>query len=455
MLGASIGLAIDKGLNNPTWWTVIAIITLVLHTVNFYHGKTAALFDVNELIRSDARPIVRVSSVLANTLLFLVFCGMAAKITNPYAIVIGELCLRVIDMGIVGAQLRLFDKSPGKTALDPDVTEQLWYWQKMNLLVFIVFGAIAIGLHYVPVPAQYPIVVSVFSALVAVDLIREYTTYSRNYFATINDWDILSQRWDRLQGELGDLFRQRILHPFVTKILASEQSSIVVDLGAGNGCTARWIADHNPSVSFVLAIDRSERLLELATMYEARKSRGLQYVAEEIDSILPTRMMAALRRVRVTHSQRVTFISLFGAQDCDDTTQFFRNMKLMALPGDLLLLIFETPASFDPNSSHTTTVRTWKWSLNPNERIQVVSWLPVAEGSPSSVAATQGLDSGEIITTTTRLRLAADFQALGDSHGFSAEGSDSVPFHGARDTPALMAYVRSPKFAYLLLRRMK
>ena len=447
MLGTSIGLAIDRGVEHASIWVTLAIVALVLHAVNFYHGKTVAFYDINELIRTDARPMLRGTLVVFNALLFLVFCVMAARIYREDFIIWGEIALRAIDIVGVAAQQRLFDRSPGSRDLRGDLRAQLKFWQVMNFCVLLWFVVVMLGLF--PAVPRYPLVAGSFFVIVAIDLYVEYTAYSGNYFRSLRDWNALAERWDRMQGLHGDRYRVEIIHPFVREFVVGTAGQTVVDLGSGNGCTARWLAAKVDVA--VLGFDSSRALLDIAGLYQAAAvgKNNVKFVEGAIDSLDPQPLIRAVTDTRSASGPRLAFVSLFGAQDCADLCRFFTNLKELMKAEERVLLIFESLASFDPNATHSVTVRTWKYSWNDREKIQVVSWLPVATTNPTSVFAGSADDPSTIISLITHQRNADDFISVASPLGFRAVRCGPIPFTLEPTTPQQLAYRRQPKFEYL------
>jgi SAM-dependent methyltransferase len=449
MLGASIGFAIQSGLSDPSAWTLVAIVFLVLHAVNFYHGKTVGLHDVNELIRTDARPVVRGTLLLYNTSLFLTFCVMAARVEDPFYIVWGEVAVRVLDIIGVAAQLRWGDRSPGRRRIGEVVRRQLHYWQTMNITFLVIFIGLAWGLPRLQEAWRYPIVVSVLVVMVAIDLVLDYTMYSGNYFRRLGDWDALAERWDRLQGRYGDSFRSAIIHPFVEAWLLEAGATRAVDLGSGNGCTARWLAERRGLP--VLGLEVAERLVDIANLYPVEEpAPAIQYQVASIDARDNRQLVDHVARFRGDTDAPMAFVSLFGAQDCASLDTFFRNVSRLMRPGERLLVVYETAESFDPSERHTSTVRTWKYSWRLSERLQVVSWLPVRHTNPTSVYAGGGsFDSEDVISTVTHFRTPEDYEKNALAVGLEKVRSGTIRLEDRPSTPSELEYTRVPRFGYL------
>ena len=447
MLGASIAFAIQDGLTVTTPMSVLAIIALVLHAVNFYHGKTIALQDVNELVRSDARPIVRGTLLFFNTVLFLTFCIMAEKIEDARYVAWGEVALRLLDFAGVASQLRYGDRSPGARSIAAPVRNQLRFWQAMNVGSALLFGGLLAALPHLDPATGYRVVIAAFAAMVALDLGVEYTAYTGNYFQQLADWGHLAERWDRLEGEYGDQYRTEILHPFVEDWIRAAKARCAVDLGSGNGCTARWVA-HRAGVR-VLGVEHAPAMVDLAELYEAATPRSVRYRLASIDTPAGTELAEDVRHLRGAEPDgAVAFYSLFGAQDCADLAQFFTTLSTLMNTGERALIVFETDSSFDPSAAHSMTIRTWKYSLRAGERMQIVSWLPAHTTNPTSLFATAGPDRDEVISVVTRFRTSADYTRAAGQAGFLLRSRGHVELPRRPVTPAELRYSRTPKFEF-------
>jgi SAM-dependent methyltransferase len=439
MLGASIALAIDAGTTGESVWVLIAIVVLVLHAVNFYHGKMLA-FDEVRATEVEARPIVRSTLLLSN-------------VTDPVFLAAGEVGLRAVDIAIVGSDLRIGDRIASVRSMLPSLREQLRYWQMMNIVALVDFGAILAAMAYLPAGARYPLVVSVLALLVVVDLAIEYWGFRSNYFQHRDDsWNMLAERWDRLQGEYGDVYRSRVIHPYLLRWAEAHRLKTVLDLGCGNGCTARTLTDRAPLR--VVAVDSAADMIEIAQLYEHRRTspRPIDYLVSSVDAAFSasdaTQPCTVKRRI---DDRRRDFgvcggIAIFTAQDCDDLAGFFAVAGELLVAGEPLLVVFESDVSFDPTSHHTVTQRTWKYSLRREDRVQVVTWLPVAETAPSSVFAHGGPDRSPPINVETHYRTLEQYVRAAAAAGIDVVTHGDIKLAGAPETPAELRYARAPKF---------
>ncbi|HUC56888.1 MAG TPA: hypothetical protein VMA95_05765 [Streptosporangiaceae bacterium] len=442
MLGASIGFSIQEGFTHPTAFVIIAIIALILHLVNFYHAKVGRLYDRSEQLAANARPYTHVSIILSNILLFATFCVMALKIATVAAICLGEVTIRVIDIVTVAAQLRVGDRSPGRAAIDPNYARQLRYWQLMNAVTLVIFASIFIAAQFISRGVSYPLAVTALAVLVAVDLGIEYGVFAKNYFQGLDDWDRLAERWDQLQGEFGDGYRERVINPFleawVPQRAGLPEGAVIIDVGCGNGCASRVIGRQGyHSVAF----DRAERLVEIGMLYP---STTIRYLVADVDE--PS-SMSLVEDAIGTKSGRRAAMALFTLQDCTELAPAFELLAAILRDGEYLLVIFETEEGFQTTGVHTTTARTWKYSATGKRR-QIVSWLPVTEPNPTSVCARIRDDPDLLISTITNFRTVDDYRAVAEPDGFVLTESGMLRSAAVPRTIGELRYDQAPKFAF-------
>jgi ubiquinone/menaquinone biosynthesis C-methylase UbiE len=107
-------------------------------------------------------------------------------------------------------------------------------------------------------------------------------------------WDALATIWDGLQGDLGDIYRRHVIHPYLLKVLNDvDAERTVCDVGCGNGATLRLLAQSEPAVR-VIGIDASARLLDFAAQRHLRVLGVVPHlVLADLDSAdLPTELHA-------------------------------------------------------------------------------------------------------------------------------------------------------------------
>jgi SAM-dependent methyltransferase len=459
MLGASIALAIEGGTVDPSAWVFVAIVVLVLHAVNFYHGKIMSFADAR-MIEIEARPVFRSVLLISNTVLFLIFCVMAARITDAVYLAGGETALRIIDIGIVASELRLGDSFAGRKSLPSSLHKQLRYWQRMNVIALIANIALLGLMPVLPGSLRYPLVVSVLAVLVSVDLVIEYWGFRANYFQHRADsWSLLAERWDRLQGRYGDVYRQTVIHPHLRAWARRRNLSSCVDLGCGNGCTTRMLAGVLGVAP--LGVDLSAEMIDIAGLYEVDRDRTAQtdvrprYLVSAVDRPPPDdtsdfqRIEAAVGELRGRQPGDLGLLAVFTAQDCGDLAGFFEVAALLLRPGEPLFIVYESDASFDPNEEHISTQRTWKYSLRGKaDRVQVVTWLPVPITAESSRFASHPPDRKSPINVETHFRTVADYAMRANEASLELVSSGELLPSGDPKSVVELRYARTPRFCY-------
>ncbi len=81
-------------------------------------------------------------------------------------------------------------------------------------------------------------------------------------------WEEVKPWYDRIVGEKGHYYHQKVLLPNILRLLELKKTSALVDLGCGQGILARHIND----ISY-LGIDSSSSLIEEARKYSAQKNQ--------------------------------------------------------------------------------------------------------------------------------------------------------------------------------------
>lgn len=457
MLGASIALAISRGTANPSAWVFIAIVVLVLHAVNFYHGKMMAFAD-ERMVEIEARPVFRSVLLICNTVLFLIFCVMAAKITNPFYIAGGEAALRVVDIGLVASEQRLGDPIAGQEGMLPSLGTQLRYWQRMNSIALISNVALLLIMPTLSNDLRYPLVVSVLTVLVSIDLIVEYWNFRANYFEHRGDsWNSMAERWDRLQGEFGDVYRQEVIYPKLREWVTEHGVTACVDLGCGNGCTSRMLSQKLNVTP--LGVDSSPEMVDLAELYETRNvsvrtsDTRPRYLVAAVDNPAPGddygRIASLVGELREQHPGRLGLVALFTAQDCGNLSGFFEVAARLLHPCESLFIVYEARGSFDPTEEHSVTQRAWKYSFRRAvERTQVVIWLPVAVTAPSSLFASDPPDRHPPINVETHFRILDDYRSAAECFGMQEVAWGELNLTESPKDMAELRYLRKPKFCY-------
>lgn len=252
----------------------------------------------------------------------------------------------------------------------------------------------------------------------------------------------VAERWDRLQGEYGDIYRQATLHPLVGRLAEQVGADRIVDLGCGNGCTLRYLAGHGNR--FLTGIEASVELVSIAESYESIDPRGIKYLVGDITDS----QSEVWATVRGETDCRTLFIALFAAQDCEDLNAFFLSLMSCMSTCDSLLVIHETPLSYAPESRHRFAERGQIIeAVGLDDPIQEIRWLPIGDGNPSSIFAGTPEASFDTLAVTTRFRTRNDYLSCA-----SRAGLRPVP-DGAEELDAPSLSGSQAKFGALFFQR--
>lgn len=88
-------------------------------------------------------------------------------------------------------------------------------------------------------------------------------------------WDQKASFWDGQFGE-GNAFHKTLIEPAVDRLLAIQHDELVLDIGAGNGAFARWLAAKGARV---VAFDFSSVFISLARERTVENADRIEYLA--------------------------------------------------------------------------------------------------------------------------------------------------------------------------------
>ncbi len=81
----------------------------------------------------------------------------------------------------------------------------------------------------------------------------------------LSQWNNKADFWDKLHGEKGNKFHNKLVGPNVEKLLGDVKGKLILDVGCGNGVMARRLFDLG---GIITAIDFSSELIKKAKAYE-------------------------------------------------------------------------------------------------------------------------------------------------------------------------------------------
>lgn len=87
---------------------------------------------------------------------------------------------------------------------------------------------------------------------------------------SLGQWNNKAEFWDKLHGERGNKFHNKLVGPNVEKLLGDIKGKHIFDVGCGNGVMARRLTDLGGKLT---AIDFSSELIKKATDYHKYKDK--------------------------------------------------------------------------------------------------------------------------------------------------------------------------------------
>lgn len=177
----------------------------------------------------------------------------------------------------------------------------------------------------------------------------------------LNSWGEVAHLWDLLQGERGDRYRQEILVPAIIRAAGGVKGKRVLDLGCGNGCVARGLAEAGAQVC---AIDKFPSMIEVARSYGFP---GITYLCVDVD-----RQGAG----KVWGGGFDLVVACFVLQDCRGlrNSSFFIAENLADT--GRAIVVAENAGAFSDTTAHSASKRYWiesrRW--NGRGRRQAIVW---------------------------------------------------------------------------------
>ena len=353
LLGVSIPFAIEALINRASLPMLLATCGFLLTALNFFHGKVVTLEDDDYNNALTDRPLLALVDYVLNLGVVLSFVLMAFCLDKPTPLITANLVVRLIDIPLVLLIMNVASRA--------EVIKANRFWLTFNISTIICFIVVGLIFYW---RDNYQLVVSTtFLAIILIDLVLDYYINRSLYFSMAHTWDEMAHFWDTMQGEQGDIFRRAVIIPAIKRKLGSIQGQRVLDVGCGNGCIARALANSGATVT---AIDKSEAHLEFARSYNVP---GIVYKTADLDGYI----------VQFEKEKFDAAVACFTLQDCKDLEQPLQIIAKNLKPGALLIIIRDNDESFENTEGHSTT-RRWLDSkkCNGRGRRQLVFWQPQA-----------------------------------------------------------------------------
>lgn len=150
-------------------------------------------------------------------------------------------------------------------------------------------------------------------------------------------WDAVAAWYDGWMGKGGSLHHRKLAIPAALDLLKLQKGEQVLDIGAGQGVLAQYIADKGAKYT---GVDVSPRLLELARQHHGRHGRFIKADACRLETS---------SELKAGTFDAVIF--LLSLQDIDPLDQALNSAATMLKPGGRAVLLMTHPAFRIPRQS--------------------------------------------------------------------------------------------------------
>lgn len=150
-------------------------------------------------------------------------------------------------------------------------------------------------------------------------------------------WDAVAAWYDGWMGKGGSIHHRKLAIPAAIKLLNLQRGEQVLDVGAGQGVLAQYIAETGAKYT---GVDVSPRLLELARQHHGRHGRFLKADACRLE---------ASSELKTGTFDAVVF--LLSLQDIDPLSEALFSAAAMLKPGGRAVLLMTHPCFRIPRQS--------------------------------------------------------------------------------------------------------
>lgn len=280
------------------------------------------------------------------------------------------------------------------------------------------------------------------------------------YFSSVSAWGDLADFWDAAQGYYGDIYRWAIINPDLLKKIKECQpqaTSIglkVLDLGCGNGCISRYLAENGLSV---IGIDKFDSMLQLAHSYATPVGGCLEYKQHDLNEL------ADVEGEQIAGPYDFV-IACFSLQDCSNLEVVIQLAAKNIVQNGFLLIIYEDLTTLEQGTSHLST-RMWlgdKEALKDggHERKQLVFWavdfIKMAQDEQAYICF-QSLNSVDTFCTQTTIRDERAYLEAAAQYGFRKSAPtttlrcDAQTLRNLNNNMVIRRYELKPKFQLICL----
>ncbi|HEX2620261.1 MAG TPA: class I SAM-dependent methyltransferase, partial [Phototrophicaceae bacterium] len=150
-------------------------------------------------------------------------------------------------------------------------------------------------------------------------------------------WDAVAAWYDGWMGKDGSLHHRKLAIPAAMQLLNLQKGETVLDIGAGQGVLAQYVADQGAKYT---GVDVSPRLLELARQHHGRHGRFIKADACRLE---------ASSELKAASFDAIVF--LLSLQDIDPLSQALHSAAAMLKPGGRAVLLMTHPCFRIPRQS--------------------------------------------------------------------------------------------------------
>jgi ubiquinone/menaquinone biosynthesis C-methylase UbiE len=217
-------------------------------------------------------------------------------------------------------------------------------------------------------------------------------------------WDAVAYWYDGWVGARGSEHHREVAVPALIDLLAPQPGEYILDVGAGQGVLAPYIARSGANYT---GVDASPRLIRLAQQRHDKQGRFL---------VGDARNLSALAELHQAEFDGVTF--LLSIQDMDPLDAVLRSAAWALKPGGRVVLLLTHPAFRIPRQSG------WGWDEGRKLHFRRVdSYL-----TPLAVPMKSLPGKTEAATRSFHRPLGAYINALAEA-GPLVEQMDEIPAH--------------------------
>jgi ubiquinone/menaquinone biosynthesis C-methylase UbiE len=228
--------------------------------------------------------------------------------------------------------------------------------------------------------------------------------------AASTSWEQLAHWYDGWVGEEGSDHHRELAVPTLLSLLEAQKGESVLDVGAGQGVLAPYIAEAGAHYT---GVDASPTLVEMARRRHGKEGRFL---------VGDARSLSRVKGLQAGGYDAVTFLQ--SIQDMDPLDQVLASAAWALKPGGRLVAVFKHPAFRVPRQSG------WGWDEGRKLQYRRVDRYL----TPLPVPMTRDTRKGAISTRSFHRPVSAYVNGMA-AHGLLLDRMLEVPAHRANSPP--------------------